>query len=284
MKQTISVLIPVYNRKHLVTEAVSSALSQDYPSLEVVISDNCSTDGTWDECLRLYGDNPRVLLVRNSENLGPVPNWLVAAKAARGTYVKFLFSDDLLLPGCLSELSSCLSDDVGFVYSACLTGESVGNSKCSYLPPNPWGGRTQRLSAKFGLLLYAAFAGSRVPVSPGSAIFRRKDAISSLENSICRPASHEALLTGAGPDLNLFLDALNAYPAFVAIRRPLCFFRSHPGSFTTGNLRPSVLMGYSSALLAFFGAQPIIYRCVLNIFASLRALRRKFAVIVRPKA
>ncbi len=150
MKQRISVLIPVYNRKDLVVEAVNSALCQDYPSLEVVVSDNCSTDGTWEECLRLYGDDPRVLLVRNSENLGPVPNWLVAAKAAHGAYVKFLFSDDLLLPGCLSELSSCMSDDVGFAYSACLIGESVGDSKSSYLPPSPWGGCTQRLSAVFG--------------------------------------------------------------------------------------------------------------------------------------
>jgi glycosyltransferase involved in cell wall biosynthesis len=274
MKQTISVLIPVYNRKHLVTEAVDSALSQDYPSFEVVVSDNYSTDGTWEECQRLYGDDPRVLLIRNSENLGPVPNWLSAAKAARGTYVKFLFSDDLLLPDCLSSLSSFLHKDVGFAYSACLIGEMVSGSKYSFPPPAPFGGEFQRLSSILGLFLYASSAGSSVPVSPGSAIFRRDLVISSLQNSIRNPASPESLLTGAGPDLNLFLDALKSHPRFIAVRRPLCFFRAHSGSFTIGDSRLSVAKGYAAALHSFYYQQPLVYRQFFRLSGSVRSLCR----------
>ena len=97
----VSIIIPVYNRKKLVVESVESALIQGYGNFEVVISDNCSNDGTWEECIRRYESDPRVVLVRNSENIGPVPNWLAAALAASGDYVKILFSDDLLLDGCL---------------------------------------------------------------------------------------------------------------------------------------------------------------------------------------
>ena len=51
---------------------VDSALSQDYLDLEVIVSDNCSTDGTWELCWRLYSDHPKVKLCRNASNVGPV--------------------------------------------------------------------------------------------------------------------------------------------------------------------------------------------------------------------
>ena len=63
-------------------------------------------------------------------------------------------------------------------------------------------------------MLYAVLAGSRVPVSPGSAIFRTSDVVNSLSNSIENPSSPESLITGAGPDVRLFLDALSNFPYY----------------------------------------------------------------------
>lgn len=114
----VSILVPVYNRVGMINACVNSALSQDYPELEVIISDNCSTDGTWELCCHSYRDHPKVNLLRNASNLGPVPNWLNAARAATGHYVKFLFSDDLLLGGCIRALVAQLDADTGFAYSA----------------------------------------------------------------------------------------------------------------------------------------------------------------------
>jgi glycosyltransferase involved in cell wall biosynthesis len=45
----VSILIPVYNREHLVGETIESALAQSYSNIEIIIVDNCSTDNTWDD-------------------------------------------------------------------------------------------------------------------------------------------------------------------------------------------------------------------------------------------
>lgn len=266
----VSILIPVFNRRQLVIEAIDSALNQDHPSFEVIVSDNCSTDGTWEECIERFQDNPRVVLWRNAENLGPVPNWLVAANLARGAYVKFLFSDDLLLPGSLKLLASNLLPGVGFVYSSCLIGETLEKAKLAYLPPLPFwaNANTHRISSFIGLFLYATFPGSKIPVSPGAAIFERDFVVRSLERSISLPSSPYALLTGAGPDVRLFLDALTKYPSFVALRYPTCYFRSHVGSFSVGKHRKNVQSGYRAEFSSFYSSRPagfFIYRLFLTL-------------------
>ena len=252
IKPKVSILIPVYNRVDMITECIDSALSQDYDNLEIIVSDNCSTDGTWELCCQSYGGNFRVRLLRNDTNVGPVSNWLAAASAATGEYSKILFSDDLLLQGCISSLLSGLDADTGFVYSAALIGESLDVAKVAYGLQGRSRGSIRRTSSSTGLMLYAVLAGSRVPVSPGSAIFRTSDVVNSLSNSIENPSSPESLITGAGPDVRLFLDALSNFPYYKVINEPLCFFRAHGGSFSIGNQRASVLKGYNSAMLQFF--------------------------------
>ena len=55
----ISILIPNYNYVRYVATAVDSALAQTYPNIEVVVSDNCSTDGAWELLNERYGADPR---------------------------------------------------------------------------------------------------------------------------------------------------------------------------------------------------------------------------------
>lgn len=77
-------------------KAIESALSQDYPNLEIIISDNCSTDGT-DEVIRRYTNDPRVHYNRNSENIGMLPNYRKATyELSKGKYVTYVSSDDYL--------------------------------------------------------------------------------------------------------------------------------------------------------------------------------------------
>ena len=266
----VSILVPVYNRVDMIKDCVDSALSQDYLDLEVIVSDNCSTDGTWELCWRLYSDHPKVKLCRNASNVGPVPNWLCAARAATGQYVKILFSDDLLLEGCIRKLVAQLDSDTGFVYSVALIGPSLEASQPAYADRGLTRGTIRHAPSSRGVISYALFAGSRIPVSPGAALFRTCDVISSLTRSIENPSSSESLNTGAGPDVSLFLDALLVYPFYALINEPLCFFRAHEGSFSIGPQRESVLKGYHSALIRFFTGQLYVYR----IFYELARLRR----------
>ncbi len=64
----VSVLIPVYNVETYVEAAIHSILSQTYNSLEIIIVDDCSTDGTYAICQRLAADDRRIRLFRNDSN------------------------------------------------------------------------------------------------------------------------------------------------------------------------------------------------------------------------
>jgi len=95
-----TIAIPVYNRQDFIRRAVDSALEQDVPDLEILVADNCSTDHTWD-VLQSYADS-RLRLVRNERNVGLFGNFNRCLSLARGEYLRFLCSDDKLVPGCLS--------------------------------------------------------------------------------------------------------------------------------------------------------------------------------------
>jgi len=255
----VSILIPVYNRENLVIEALESALSQDYPNFEVVISDNCSTDNTLNICINRCKDESRVTIIKQPKNIGPVPNWLAAGLACRGSLIKVLFSDDLLLDGCLTAMAPAMSRSVGFIYSSCLAGPSLSISTTLYRSKfSQTSKKTKIINSKIGLIRYI-FNGigplSALPVSPGAAIFHRSHYITSLKNSLLAPVCLESIKTGAGPDLRLFLDALKTYPTFAKINKPLSYFRAHKGSFTVGDHKNLVNIGYAKTMNYFIKLQ-----------------------------
>src|SRR5438132_11460312 len=91
----VSVVIPTYNRAHVVVEAIDSALAQTFPDLEVIVVDDGSSDDT---ASRVRGHpDPRVrYLVRPHAGVSATRNAGIAA--ARGTLLSFLDSDDLWRP------------------------------------------------------------------------------------------------------------------------------------------------------------------------------------------
>ena len=91
----LSIGVPVYNGERYLAEALDSALSQEYTPLEIVISDNGSTDSTPDICRR-YEHDARVRSVRSSETIDPIANFSRALSLARGTYFTWLAHDDVL--------------------------------------------------------------------------------------------------------------------------------------------------------------------------------------------
>ena len=107
----ISVLIPNFNYVKYVATAVDSALAQTYPNVEVVVSDNCSTDGAWELLDERYGDDPRVRLYRNATNIGMARNFDRLLELARGRYVMCLSSDDFLFPQHLAQLEAGFASD-----------------------------------------------------------------------------------------------------------------------------------------------------------------------------
>ncbi|EKD80683.1 MAG: family 2 glycosyl transferase [uncultured bacterium] len=98
----VSILIPTYNRETYLGDALNSALNQTYPNIEIIVHDDASTDNT-PEVLAWYHD-PRLRIIRTNNNHGMIGGWNYIVKQARGKYIKFLASDDLLDPNCVIEL------------------------------------------------------------------------------------------------------------------------------------------------------------------------------------
>jgi len=97
MLPKVSIIIPTYNRAKYLQQAIESAFAQDYPNLEVIVSDNASTDET-PEVVKKYMVDPRFKYFRNEKNLGIAGNWRRALyEYATGDWALILSDDDYLI-------------------------------------------------------------------------------------------------------------------------------------------------------------------------------------------
>lgn len=92
----VSVGVPTFNRATTLLRTIESILSQDWSGLEIVISDNASTDSTEAVCGRFCRADPRVRYFRHKTNLGPTANFIAALQQSRGEYFMWLGDDDWL--------------------------------------------------------------------------------------------------------------------------------------------------------------------------------------------
>jgi glycosyltransferase involved in cell wall biosynthesis len=90
----ISVGLPTYNRAAGLKRAIESVLAQDYPNLELIISDNASTDETQTICEDFCRRDNRIRYLRQASNIGLTANFEAVWKAARGEFFMWLADDD----------------------------------------------------------------------------------------------------------------------------------------------------------------------------------------------
>ncbi len=103
-----SVVIPTYNRASYLIKTVQSVLAQDYTDFELIIVDDGSTDDTEQTVFKLYDSNPKVRYFKTiNRERGAARNF--GFEQAKGDYVCFLDSDDLLLPNHLNVLSKAIN-------------------------------------------------------------------------------------------------------------------------------------------------------------------------------
>jgi glycosyltransferase involved in cell wall biosynthesis len=106
----VSIGMPVHNGDTHVGEAIESVLAQTFTSLELVISDNGSTDDTEAICRRYATRDPRILYTRFPENRGAAANYNSVFHASRGEYFRWLAHDDLLEPSYLERCVAVLDE------------------------------------------------------------------------------------------------------------------------------------------------------------------------------
>ena len=118
----VTIGIPTYDRPQELERAARSALSQDYPHLEVLVSDDASTSQSVSAVASsLAAADPRLRYVRQQRNLGHAANYQWVLEAAAGEYFMWLADDDWIDP---NYVSSCLTALRGDVNKAIVCGQA----------------------------------------------------------------------------------------------------------------------------------------------------------------
>lgn len=114
----VTVAMVTYNSSQYVRMAIESVLASSYTNFELIISDDCSTDNTW-EIINEYKDI-RIRAYRNEINLREYPNRNRCIDLAEGEYIIFVDGDDYLFPDSLHKCKEYFSsfDEAGFILAS----------------------------------------------------------------------------------------------------------------------------------------------------------------------
>lgn len=107
MNPLVSIIISTYNSSSFIIEALDSVFRQTWKGLELIITDDCSSDATVELC-RGWLENKRqrfdrVEMITSAKNTGVPANANRGLNAAKGEWIKFLGADDTLEPGCIED-------------------------------------------------------------------------------------------------------------------------------------------------------------------------------------
>lgn len=115
----VSVITPTYNSTRFVRETVGSIQSQTCPNWEMLVTDDCSTDGTLELLRKIASEDPRVKIFSLEENSGAGVARNNSIKQAKGRFIAFCDSDDQWRPGKLEkQVRFMLENDLAFSHTS----------------------------------------------------------------------------------------------------------------------------------------------------------------------
>ena len=230
-----SFLVPVYNRQDMLSDALNSIWRQTDADWECVIVDGASTDQTAKVAYAFADADSRFKVVVEEANTGALGGYIRCLEEARGTYGKFVYSDDTVYPAFLERTIPLMEEDTAFVFTTAAVGPQPDSVDFLMYQNNPL-----HFAASVFIERMLRWDGS-LPVSPGAGLFRLADL---KKNQL---SAEEAPHQLAGTDLLQYLWAAEEYPVVRCIHDPLVFFRLHPGSCTVMN-GDAVAEGYAVTL------------------------------------
>jgi GT2 family glycosyltransferase len=90
---SVSIVIVNFNGREFLRQCLLTLLNTDYPTYDIVVVDNASTDGSVDEIEASFGSDSRIKIVKNRENVGHAEGCNIGARMTKGQYIVFLDSD-----------------------------------------------------------------------------------------------------------------------------------------------------------------------------------------------
>jgi len=110
--------MPSYNCGQYLIDSISSVQAQTYKNWELIVVDDCSTDGSWERLKKLCGSDSRIIPLKNDSNIGAALSRNRALRHAKGKWIAFLDSDDLWEPNKLEkQLAYMKQENISFSYS-----------------------------------------------------------------------------------------------------------------------------------------------------------------------
>lgn len=128
----VSVCIPTYNRAKKLERAVQALVGGSYKNLEIIISDNASSDETQSVCSALSTSDSRVKYFRHAENQGPTKNFEFARGQATGKYFLWHGDDDYLDPDYIRTCADELERDPSLVLASGLAAYHNGDNTLTH--------------------------------------------------------------------------------------------------------------------------------------------------------
>lgn len=215
----VSILIPTFNRANYIGFALDSALSQTYRNIEIIVHDDASTDDT-QNVLSKYRD-PRLRIIRTKTNHSMIGGWNYIVKKAKGEYIKFLASDDLLEPSCVEDLVGIASKYPQAALITC-TRKFVDNTG-HIIKKMGFASRTERVGGIEHARWILTSIRQNLIGEPTAVMYPKR---------LVRLAGEYDARFSQFADFEYWIRLL-AYGDLVYLHKPLCSFRVHASSNTS---------------------------------------------------
>jgi len=216
MTPAVSICIPAYNHGRFLKAAIDSARAQTFRDVEIVVSDNRSTDDTAAVVAAQVREDSRVRYELAPQHVGMAENFSRSVALARGRYVKMLCSDDLLERECVAKLVAALEQS-NAVLAGCarsLLDDASGRvTGVARYAAGDWSGPGEEAARR--CFYYGNLIGE-----PTAVLFRRSDAAAGFDHRYSQLV-----------DLDLWLRLLER-GRFAFVAEALCQIRVHPAQVT----------------------------------------------------
>jgi predicted SAM-dependent methyltransferase/glycosyltransferase involved in cell wall biosynthesis len=225
-KPLVTIAIPSYNPTFF-RLALESALAQTYTHLEILICDDCASDGIEKITLDYQSRDARIRYLRNPpeiarKNFGR-DNYVHCYNLSRGEFIKFLNDDDLLAPNCVERMMQCfaIADDITLVTSKRQIIDEEGQHQSEvYSTTAPVSQDSIIEGLSLGSLVLAN--GKNVIGEPTTVLFRKAD----LADIYPDPLSMDRKKLVGVCDLAMWLNLITKGNA-IYLMEPLSYFRRH---------------------------------------------------------
>ncbi len=224
----VSVVMPLYNAEKFLELSVQSVLGQTFKDFELILVDDCSTDGTL--AVAESFEDARITILRNKKNLGtPGATRNVGFDAAKGEYVYFMDDDDVLLERGLEILVEAAEKNSADAVTATrwYESENLDAPNADEIKLDLRGTRNSAVSADLQTRVYQEFLRGGMHIAPWLFLYRREFL---LAKGIKFPAE-------VAEDVFFNFDVICATEKIFKVAEPFYIWRAHADSTTQNPAR-----------------------------------------------